>query len=222
MGINNSHISNQRKNRKANIEISPDSEKFEKYLKEFNFYLNETKKSEKLLIQIFSGFLEFSKKSKYQIRILESNNFIDTIRDILVEPKSNLELSTKACEIIMNISKSENMQAKLIVETSLNFNNLFQILLINLNSVLTTNLLITFLNLTKNREILIYLQENSADCEAIDEEENFINLNEHKGINIDKLNKLMSKLKLSTIIRTFAEQILDGLISTNKKILLEI
>ena len=153
---------------------------------------------------------------------MESNNFIDTIRDILVEPKSNLELSTKACEIIMNISKSENMQAKLIVETSLNFNNLFQILLINLNSVLTTNLLITFLNLTKNREILIYLQENSADCEAIDEEENFINLNEHKGINIDKLNKLMSKLKLSTIIRTFAEQILDGLISTNKKILLEI
>ena len=41
--------------------------------------------------------------------ILESNNFIDTIRDILVEPKSNLELSTKACEIIMNISKSENI-----------------------------------------------------------------------------------------------------------------
>ena len=142
---NFAHLPNQRKNRKANLEISPDSEKFEKYLKEFNFYLNETKKSEKLLIQIFSGFLEFSKKSKYQIRILESNNFIDTIRDILVEPKSNLELSTKACEIIMNISKSENMQAKLIVETSLNFNNLFQILLINLNSVLTTNLLINYI-----------------------------------------------------------------------------
>ena len=127
---NFAHLPNQRKNRKANLEISPDSEKFEKYLKEFNFYLNETKKNEKILIQILVGFLEFSKKSKYQIRILESNNFIDTIRDILVEPKSNLELSTKACEIIMNISKSENMQAKLIVETSLNFNNLFQILLI--------------------------------------------------------------------------------------------
>ena len=220
--INNSHISNQRKNRKANIEISPDSEKFEKYLKEFTFYLNETKKSEKLLIQIFAGFLEFSKKSKYQIRILESNNFIDIIRDILIDPKSNLELSTKACEIIMNISKSENIQAKLIVETCLNFNVLFQILLININSVLATNLLITFLNLTRNREILIYLQENSADYEAMNEDENFLNLNEHKGINSDKLNKLMSKLKFRTIIRTFAEQILDGLISTNKKILLEI
>ena len=220
--INNSHISNQRKNRKANLEISPDSEKFEKYLKEFTFYLNETKKSEKLLIQIFAGFLEFSKKSKYQIRILESNNFIDIIRDILIDPKSNLELSTKACEIIMNISKSENIQAKLIVETCLNFNVLFQILLININSVLATNLLITFLNLTRNREILIYLQENSADYEAMNEDENFLNLNEHKGINSDKLNKLMSKLKFRTIIRTFAEQILDGLISTNKKILLEI
>ena len=62
------HMSNQRK-RKANIEISPDSEKFEKYLKEFNFYLNENKKNEKILIQILQGFLEFSKKSKYQIRI---------------------------------------------------------------------------------------------------------------------------------------------------------
>ena len=51
------HMSNQRK-RKANIEISPDSEKFEKYLKEFNFYLNENKKNEKILIQILQGFLE--------------------------------------------------------------------------------------------------------------------------------------------------------------------
>ena len=147
---------------------------------------------------------------------------LETIRDILLEPKSNLELSMKACEIVMNISKSENLQAKLIVETCLNFNCLFQILLININSVLSTNLLMTFLNLTKSKEILIYLQENSAEYEDFDGDENFFNINDQKGNNTEKLNKLMSKLKVRTIIRTLAEQILDGLISTNKKILLEI
>ena len=223
--INNTHfseLSSQRKNRKTNIEISPDSEKFDKYLKEFSLFLNESKKNEKILIQILVGFLEFSKKSKYQIRILESNNLLETIRDILLEPKSNLELSMKACEIVMNISKSENLQAKLVVETCLNFNCLFQILLININSVLSTNLLTTFLNLTKSKEILIYLQENSAEYEDFDGDENFFNINDQKGNNTEKLNKLMSKLKVRTIIRTLAEQILDGLISTNKKILLEI
>ena len=40
-----SPLSNNRKNRKVNLEISPDSEKFEKYLKEFNLYLNENKKN---------------------------------------------------------------------------------------------------------------------------------------------------------------------------------
>ena len=62
---NFNHLSSQRKSRKSNIEISPDGEKFEKYIKEFNYYLSENKKSEKNLIQILSGFLEFSKKSKY-------------------------------------------------------------------------------------------------------------------------------------------------------------
>ena len=219
---NNVHMSNQRK-RKANIEISPDSEKFEKYLKEFNFYLNENKKNEKILIQILQGFLEFSKKSKYQIRILEANYLIDTIKDILINSKSNIELSSKAGEIIMNISKSEGVQVKLIIETCLNFNCLFQILLININSSIAYNLLMTFLYLTKSKEILLYLQENSNELELFNEDDNFLNFNEQKGHNnIEKLDKLMSKLKVRTIIRTLAEQILDGLTSSNKKILLEI
>ena len=52
--INNNlnYLSSKRKSRKANIEISPDGEKFEKYLKEFNYYLNDNKKIEKNLIQI--------------------------------------------------------------------------------------------------------------------------------------------------------------------------
>ena len=137
---NFNHLSSQRKSRKSNIEISPDGEKFEKYIKEFNYYLSENKKSEKNLIQILSGFLEFSKKSKYQIRILECTDLINLIKDILINLKSNIELSNRASEIIMNISKSENLQVKLVVETCLNFNCLFQILLTNTNSPISTNL----------------------------------------------------------------------------------
>ena len=215
---NFNYLSNKRKSRKQNIEISPNGEKFEKYLKEFNYYLNDNKKVEKNLIKILDGFLEFSKKSKYQIRILESNDLINVIKDILMNLKSNIELSNKASEIIMNISKNENLQTKLVVDTCLDFNCLFQILLININSPILTNLLITFLNLTKSKEILICIQENSEDFQ----EDNFINLNELKGNNTEKIEKLMSKLKISTIIRTLSEQILDGLISMNKKILLEV
>jgi len=219
---NFNHISSQRKSRKSNIEISPDGEKFEKYIKEFNYYLSENKKSEKNLIQILSGFLEFSKKSKYQIRILECTDLINLIKDILINLKSNIELSNRASEIIMNISKSENLQVKLVVETCLNFNCLFQILLININSPISTNLLIIFLQLTKSKEILFYLQENNDGFELENEEDNYINLNEKKGDNTEKIEKLMSKLKVNTIIRTLSEQILDGLVSKNKKILLEI
>ena len=218
--INNNlnYLSSKRKSRKANIEISPDGEKFEKYLKEFNYYLNDNKKIEKNLIQILSGFLEFSKKSKYQIKILEANDLINIIKDILMDLKSNIELSSKASEIIVNLSKSENLQAKLVVDTCLNFNCLFQILLININSPILTNLLIIFLQLTKSKEILIYIQENSEESKESD----FINLNEQKGSNSEKIEKLMSKLEIRTIIRTLSEQILDRLISINKKILLEI
>ena len=209
--INNNlnYLSSKRKSRKANIEISPDGEKFEKYLKEFNYYLNDNKKIEKNLIQILSGFLEFSKKSKYQIKILEANDLINIIKDILMDLKSNIELSSKASEIIVNLSKSENLQAKLVVDTCLNFNCLFQILLININSPILTNLLIIFLQLTKSKEILIYIQENSEESKESD----FINLNEQKGSNSEKIEKLMSKLEIRTIIRTLSEQILDRLIS---------
>ena len=214
-----SPLSNNRKNRKVNLEISPDSEKFEKYLKEFNLYLNENKKNEKILIKIFFGFLEFSKKSKYQINILESNELMETLKDILINPKSNIEISTLSSEIIMNISKNENIQVKLIIETSFTFNCLFQIILININSEIVSNLLMSFLYITKNKEILIYIQENSIEFEEdFEEDNNFLNLNEAT----DKLDKLMSKIKIKTIARTLAERILDGLTSSNKKIVLEI
>ena len=143
------------------------------------------------------------------------------IKEILLNPKSNIELSMEANKIVMNIAKSDNAQTKLVTETCLNFNCLFEIFLINLNTELSTTLLMTFYYLTKSREILEYLEESENEINEEDSK-NVINYNEQNEDKNAQVSHLMSKLKLSTIARTFAEQILDDLISTNKKILLEI
>ena len=218
---NNSHPSLPRRSKKAALENSPDSEKFDKCIKELNQYIRDNNKNENELIKIFQFFRDISKKSKYQIRILETPHLILMIKNILLNPKSNVELSMEANKIIMNISKSDNAQTKLVTETCLNFNCLFEIFLINLNTELSNTLLMTFYYLTKSREILEYLEENENDTNDEDSN-NLINFNEQNEDKNAQVSHLMSKLKLSTIARTFAEQILDDLISTNKKILLEI
>ena len=217
----NSHSPMPRRNKKVALENSPDSEKFDKCIKELNQYLRENNKNENELIKIFSFFRDISKKSKYQIRILETTHLVLMIKEILTNPKSNIDLSTEANKIIMNIAKSDNAQTKLVTETCLTFNCLFEIFLINLNTELSTTLLMTFYYLTKSKEILLYLVESSNDSNDEDSK-NIINFNEQSEDKHAQVSHLMSKLKLSTITRTFAEQILDDLISTNKKILLEI
>ena len=216
-----SHASGPRKNKKPTLENSPDSEKFDKCVKELNQYIRDNKKNENDLIKIFNFFSDISKKSKYQIRILETTQLITMIKDILLNPKSNLELSSEANIIIMNIAKSKNAETKLVTETCLTFNCLFEIFLVNLNTELTSTLLMTFLYLTKSQEILLYLQESSNDIND-DDTKTLINFNDQGEDKTAQVSHLMSKLKLSTITRTFAEQILDDLISTNKTILLEI
>ena len=76
------------------------------------------------------------------------------MKDILLHTSSNPEISIEVSKIIMNISKNHNSQNKLIFETSWNFNSLFQILLVNLNSNLTYNLLMAFSYLTESKEIM--------------------------------------------------------------------
>ena len=218
--IQNAHSPIPRRSKKPVLENSPDSEKFDKCIKELNKYLRENSKNENSLIKIFSFFSDISKKSKYQIRILDTSHLVQMIKEILLNPKSNLELSKEATKIVMNIAKSDNAQAKLITETCLNFNCLFEIFLINLSTELSTTMLMTFFYLTKSKEILIYLEQTSN--EMVDEDSKMINFNDQTEDKNAQVSHLMSKLKLSTITRTFAEQILDDLISTNKKILLEI
>ena len=110
----NPHSPMPRRNKKVALENSPDGEKFDKCIKELNQYLRENNKNENELIKIFAFFREISKKSKYQIRILEATHLVLMIKEILTNPKSNLELSTEATKIVMNIAKSDNSQTKLV------------------------------------------------------------------------------------------------------------
>ena len=61
----NSHSPAPRRSKKATLENSPDSEKFDKCIKELNQYLRENNKNENELIKIFTFFSDISKKSKY-------------------------------------------------------------------------------------------------------------------------------------------------------------
>ena len=174
--------------------------------------------------RMFLFFSDISKKTKYQSKIIETPILINKIKEILLSSSINTEVAIEVSKIIMNISKSHNNQYKLIFETSLNFNTLFEILLVNLNSNLTYNLLMTFFYLTESKEIL----------------NNLMNINKKKNTNIFRItnslaqkgaeamdqntqvNQFLAKLELSTVTRTLEEKILDVLISSNKKVLLKI
>ena len=72
----NSHPAIPRRNKKATLENSPDSEKFDKCIKELNQILRENNKNENERKKYFPFFHDISKKSKYQIRILDTTHLI--------------------------------------------------------------------------------------------------------------------------------------------------
>ena len=76
------------------------------------------------------------------------------MKEFLLYTSSNPKISIEVSKIIMNISKNHNSQNKLVFETSLNFNSLFEILLVNLNSNLAYNLLMVFPYLTESKAIM--------------------------------------------------------------------
>ena len=108
----------------------------------------------------------------------------------------------------MNISKNHNSQNKLIFETSLNFNSLFQILLVNLNSNLTYDLLMVFSYLTELKEIMDNLMNLNKKRNNIYSKTNSFNQGEYSDHNA-KMSQLILKLDPSTMTRIFAEKILD-------------
>ena len=223
---NEFHRQGNRKNKKLNLENSPDSEKFDKSVEELSKYIRENSTNENELFKMFVFFTDLSKKSKYQSKIIETPILIGKMKEILLKSSTNPEVAIEVSKIVMNISKNHNNQYKLIFETNLTFNTLFEILLVNLNTNLTYNLLMTFSYLTESKEILnnlmniskkknnsIFRKTNSFFQGKIDSPE---------PQTTTPVSQLFSKLELSTITRTFVEKILDDLISSNKKILLKI
>ena len=220
---------NTRKNKKLNLENSPDSEKFDKSVEELTKYIRENSTNENDLLKMFIFFTDISKKSKYQSKIIETPILINKMKEILLRPSSNPEVSLEVSKIIMNISKNHNSQYKLIFETSLNFNCLFEILLVNLNTNLTYNLLMSFSYLTESKEIMDNLMNtkkkkynNYSGGNIAHTKTNTYNNQSDFNDQNTQVSQLISKLELSTMTRTFAEKILDDLISSNKKVLLKI
>ena len=143
-----------KKMNKINLENSPDSEKFEKFLEDLNKFIKESSNNESDLLKYFLFFSDISKKTKYQTKILENNIILKKIKEILLKQNSNPDISMECIKIILNLSKNRNCQAKLLQETDFYFNDLFEILLVNMNTNLTFYILSCISYLTESTEIL--------------------------------------------------------------------
>ena len=105
------HVQGSRKNKKfLNLENSPDSEKFGKYVETLNKYARENISNENELLKIFTFFTDISRKIKYQNKILETPIISSKIKEILLKPSSNPEIAIEVNKIILNISKNHNSQ----------------------------------------------------------------------------------------------------------------
>ena len=67
----NNKPSNYRKNKKLNMDNSPDSEKFDKSVEELTKYIRDNSTNENELLKIFVFFTDVSKKTKYQLKIMK-------------------------------------------------------------------------------------------------------------------------------------------------------
>ena len=201
---------------KINLENSPDSEKFDKNVEDLSKYIKENSNQENELLKYFLFFSDISKKTKYQGKILETPIILKKIKDLLLIPTSNSDITMECVKIILNLSKNRNGQAKMLQETVLTFNELFEILLVNLNTNLTFYILSAFSYLTESNDILDIIQgpkkENIQKNNLLFEEDD----------QSDQVNQMISKIDLTTITRTFVEKILDDLNSNNKKMLLKV
>ena len=201
---------------KINLENSPDSEKFDKNVEDLSKYIKENSNQENELLKYFLFFSDISKKTKYQGKILETPIILKKIKDLLLVPTSNSDITMECVKIILNLSKNRNGQAKMLQETVLTFNELFEILLVNLNTNLTFYILSAFSYLTESTDILDIIQgpkkENIQKNNLLFEEDD----------QSDQVNQMISKIDLTTITRTFVEKILDDLNSNNKKMLLKV
>ena len=119
------HNQGSRKQKKINLEISPDSDKFDKCVEDLGKYIRENSTNENELLRMFVFFNDLSKKTKYQSKILETPILTSKMKEILLKPSTNPEVSTEVDKLILNIAKNHNNQSKLIFETCLNFNCVF-------------------------------------------------------------------------------------------------
>ena len=152
------------KKSKVNLENSPDSEKFEKCLDDLTKYVRDGINNETEFQKSFMFFSDISKKTKYQTKIVDSSIILIKMKEFLCRPTSNPDITIECAKIILNLSKNRNSQIKMLSETVLSFNDLFYILLVNLNTNLTFYLLTTFACLTESSEILSIVQRVKKDA----------------------------------------------------------
>jgi hypothetical protein len=184
---------------------SPDySDQFKKHLDAIDSFSKAKELSSSVLLEYLTSIKHFTKKAKYQFKILKYTKLIQyTLIPLMYA--GNIDASIQSAKIFLNIAKNKNNHNALSHETSI-FKDLFNLLFVHSNSKLTTYILKILFNLTENKDILRQM--------------NFISLkftNDHSN---DTRNII--EIDLPQLTRLCVEKVLDDLNSFNKNLMLNI
>jgi hypothetical protein len=200
-------------------DTSPDNTLFKQNIREiFNLNPNKIEQNqEKKLFEYLNYFKNITKKSKYQLKILDMQLLQKLIIPYLFSNNENNENNSEAMKIFVNIAKNKNHHFKLCPEEAI-FKDLFNLLLIYMGTQVCNDIL----------KVMLYLLENREFMDKLTVLGNSSNINVKKkndSINYSKQvisNKIELDLSLLEITRVLVEKVLDNLTCNDKLILLNI
>jgi hypothetical protein len=195
----------EKKSTQLNGSDSPDySDQFKKHLDAIDSFSKAKELSSSVLLEYLTCIKQFTKKAKYQFKILKYTKLIQyTLIPLMYT--GNIDASIQSAKIFLNIAKNKNNHNALSHESTI-FRDLFNLLFVHSNSKLTTYILKILFNLTENKDILRQM--------------NFISLkftNDHSN---DTRNII--EIDLPQLTRLCVEKVLDDLNSFNKNLMLNI
>lgn len=215
---------------------SPDNSQFKQNVRElFNFNPNNIEQNqEKKLHEYLVYFKNITKKSKYQLKVLDSLILTKFVIPYLFSYHSNMENNLEATKIFVNIAKNKNHHFKLTPEQEI-FKDLFNLMLIYMGTPICNDLLKVILYLLENKDFLDKLnifysqQQNSIPKKQSnfllkdkEKQQTIISTNKSQLKDEKTNNKLDIDVNLMDITRVLSEKILDNLSCNDKLILLNI
>lgn len=220
-----SALANYDKGEKTIRNSSPDNSQFKHNIRELmNLNPNKIEENqEKKFFEYLFYFKNITKKSKYQLKLLDLGLLPKIIIPYLFSRNNNMENNSEAIKILVNIAKNKNHHFKFVPEDSV-FKDLFNLLLLYTGTQVCNDILKVMLYLLENKDFLekLTIINNSNNNNNTNNTSNKKEINFQYNNNIRIDNKLDIDVTILDMTRVLVEQVLDNLTCNDKLILLNI